>query len=54
MGTSSLEAKMLQQLTSMKEEVLYKVFLDLKKVYDALGREHFMDILVSYRAGSWT
>ena len=31
MGTASLEAKLLQQLTIMRKEVLYEVFLDLRK-----------------------
>ena len=30
MGTSSLEVKLLQQLTEMREEVLYEVFIDLR------------------------
>ena len=36
-GTASLEAKLLQQLTAMREEVLYEVFLDLEKAYEALN-----------------
>ena len=31
MGTVYLEAKLLQKLTEMWEEVLYEVFLELKK-----------------------
>ena len=34
-GTTTLEAKLLQQLAAMREEVLYVIFLDLTKVYDA-------------------
>ena len=37
-GTASLEAKYFQQLMAMRDEFLYKVFLDLRKVYDALNR----------------
>ena len=37
-GTSTLEAKLLQQLAAMREEVLYVIFLDLTKAYDALDR----------------
>ena len=37
-GTATLEAKLLQQLAAMREEVLYVIFLDLTKVYDALDR----------------
>ena len=35
-GTASLEAKLLQQLMEMREDFLYKIFLDLRKAYDAL------------------
>ena len=42
MGTASLKAKMLQQLTVMREEVLYEVFLDLKRAYDTLDQERCM------------
>ena len=37
-GTATLEAKLLQQLVAMREEVLYVIFLDLTKSYDALDR----------------
>ena len=37
-GTATLEAKLLQQLATMREEVLYVIFLDLTKAYDALDR----------------
>ena len=30
-GTASLEAKLLQQLAAMREEVLYVIFLDLSR-----------------------
>ena len=33
---TSLEYKPLQQLMATREEVLYEVFLDLKKAYEAL------------------
>ena len=38
MGTATLEAKLLQQLAALREEVLYVIFLDLHKAYDALDR----------------
>ena len=38
-GTTSLKAKLLQQLSTTREEVLYVIFLDLHKEYDALDRE---------------
>ena len=37
MMTAALEAKLLQQLTSMRGEVLFEVFLDLQKAYGALN-----------------
>ena len=37
-GTATLEAKLIQQLAAMREEVLYVIFLDLTKAYDALDR----------------
>ena len=44
-GTPYFKAKLLQQLTVMREEVLYVIFLDLHKLYDALDRNRCMDIL---------
>ena len=35
----------------MTEEVLYEVFLDLRKAYDEIYRERCMDILVGYGVG---
>ena len=45
MGTAYLEVKLLQQLAAMMEEVLYMIFLDLHKAYDALDRDRCLDIL---------
>ena len=44
-ATATLEAKLLQQLSAMREEVLYVIFLDLTKAYDALGRSRSLEIL---------
>ena len=41
-GTATFEAKLLQQLADMREEVLYVIFLDLTKVYDALDRSRIL------------
>ena len=49
--TASLEAKLFQQLMSMDEEVLYAIFLDLHKSYDALGRYICLYILGVYGVG---
>ena len=35
-GTATLKAKLLQQLAALREEVLYMIFLDLQKAYDAV------------------
>ena len=45
---ASLKAKLLQQLTSMREDILYEVFLDLRKAYAVLDRERCMEIFVAY------
>ena len=37
-GTTSLQAKLLKQLMVTREEVLYAIFMDLHKAYDALDR----------------
>ena len=47
-GTATLEAKLLQQLAAMREEVLYMIFLDLTKAYDALDRSRSLEILEGY------
>ena len=41
-GTATLEAKLLQQLAAMWEEILYVIFLDLTQAYDALDRSRSM------------
>ena len=50
-GTATLEAKLLQQLAAMREEVLYVIFLELTKAYDALDRSRCLDILDGYGVG---
>ena len=50
-GTATLEAKLLQQLAALREEVLYVIFLDLHKSYDALDRSRCLDILEGYGVG---
>ena len=37
-GTAALEAKLIQQLAAIREKVLYVIFLDVTKAYDALDR----------------
>ena len=38
MVTTAFKAKMLQHLTAMREAVIFEVFLDLQKAYNALDR----------------
>ena len=47
-GTATLEAKLLQHLAALKEEVLYVIFLDLHKFNDALDRSRCLEIFESY------
>ena len=44
-GTATLEDKLLQQLASLREEVLYVIFLYLHKEYDALDRSGSLEIM---------
>ena len=44
-GTASLEAKLLHNLMPMREEVLYAIFMDLHKAYNALDRDRYQEIL---------
>ena len=48
---TSLRVKLKHQLTIMSKEVLYEVFLELKKAYNTLERERFLKILVAYGVG---
>ena len=47
-GTATLEAKLLQQIAAMREEVLYMIFLDLSKASYALVRSR----KITYRTSS--
>ena len=51
MGTDSLKIKLLQQLMEMREEVLYKVSLDLCKACDALNWQQCLNIIIVYILG---
>ena len=50
-GTATLEAKLLQHLAALREEVLCVIFLDLHKSYDALDRFRCLEILEGYGVG---
>ena len=49
--TASLETKLIQQLTNMRKEVLYAIFLELHKAYVTLYRERCLYILEGYIVG---
>ena len=51
-GTATLEAKLLQYLAAVREEVLYVILLDLHKAYDALERSRCLEILEGYGVGA--
>ena len=44
-GTTTLEVKLLQQVTAMKEEFLQVIFLDLHTAYNALDSPRCLEIL---------
>ena len=50
-GTATFESKLLQQLAALREEVLYMIFLELHKAYDALERSRCLEILEGYGVG---
>ena len=47
-GTSTLEEKLIQQLATLREEVMYVIFLNLHKVDDSLDRSMCLNILEGY------
>ena len=49
--TVTLKANLLQHLAALREEVLYVIFLDLHKAYDALERSRCLEILEGYGVG---
>ena len=48
MVTVTLEAKLVQQLARTSQKPLFKVFLEVRKAYDPLDREQYMEILRGY------
>ena len=51
-GTTILEAKLLQKLESLRDKVLYVIFLDLYKAYDTLDKYICLEILEAYHVWS--
>ena len=50
-GTSTLEVKLIQQVSKLREALLYAIFLDPHKAYNALDRYMCLDILEVYCVG---
>ena len=50
-GNTTLEVKILQQVTAMREVVLHVIFLDLHKLYNALDKSRCLEILEGYGVG---
>ena len=48
MGTTSLEAKMIQHLVAIREEVLYNILIDVHKDKNTLDRDRCLGILITY------
>ena len=51
MGTSILEAKLLQNLIIMRDKLIHSILLDLCKTYANLERDRCMDMLEGYGVG---
>jgi hypothetical protein len=51
MGTAIIKAKLVQQLSYLEMQPFYRVFLDLRKAFDAMDREQHIMILEGYGAG---
>ena len=50
-GTANIKYKLIQQLTHMMEEVLYEIFMDLQKAYDAQDQDRCLKIIAAYGLG---
>jgi hypothetical protein len=51
MGNAIIRAKLAQQLSYLEMQPFYRVFLDLRKAFDAIDREQCIMILEGYGAG---
>jgi hypothetical protein len=53
-STAHIEAKLQMQLSCVRQQTLYQVFIDLVKAYDTLDRGQTLDILEGYGVGKRT
>jgi hypothetical protein len=51
MGTATIEARLAQSLAWRNQCLLYQIYVDLKKAYNALDREQTLIILAAYIVG---
>jgi len=51
MGMARIEATLAQQLTYIEQEALFQTFIDLKKAYDSMDCERFLEIMKGYGVG---
>ncbi len=50
-GTAVMDAKLTQQLAHIEQTPFYGAFIDLKKAFDAMDREHCLLLLEGHGAG---
>jgi hypothetical protein len=53
-STANIEAKLQMQLSCVRRQTLYQVFIDLAKAYDTLDQGRTLDILEGYEVGKRT
>jgi len=50
-GTATIEVKLARQLAFLEQQPFYGVFLDLKKVFDAMDRDRVLRLLKGHGVG---
>jgi hypothetical protein len=50
-STANIEAKLQMQLSCVRRQTLYQIFIDLAKAYDTLDRGRTLEILAGYGVG---
>ena len=51
-GTTARKAKIIQYIITMRKVILYEIFLDLQKLYDALYWDMCLEIVAAYGVGT--